>query len=124
MTRSTVRIGTRPKRGQSYDSWQTLWSVIFQYLHPFETAGALRGYPADEGIEEPLPCGHRLSGEDLARWHADAWKIVYVVVSYSTPIAWMTCEPFQKEEWYLVKEKFSPTTSKHQSLIRQMVNAF
>lgn len=36
---------------------------------------------------------------------------VYIVYSYSTPIAWWT----EAHGWHVVKQKFSVTTSKHQS---------
>lgn len=39
----------------------------------------------------------------------------YVVFSYSTPIAYAT------EKWHTVTEKFSPTTSRHQSIVRKAV---
>lgn len=42
-------------------------------------------------------------------------KAVYVVRSYHTPIAYYT------EGWHLVTEKFSPTTSRHQSVVRKAV---
>jgi hypothetical protein len=42
-------------------------------------------------------------------------KSVYVVRSYQTPIAYYT------EGWHLVTEKFSSTTSRHQSIIRKAV---
>ena len=35
----------------------------------------------------------------------------YIVYSYSTPIAWWT----ETYGWHAVNQKFSPTTSKHQS---------
>lgn len=120
MTTNLVRIGTRPKRGQSYSTWRTMWAVIFDQMYPFTTAGSLRGYPVEDDGPTPLPYGHRLSGDDLARWRADDLTIAYVVTSYDTPIAWMTCEPFHDPVWYFVKDKFSVTTSKHQSLIRTM----
>lgn len=52
-----------------------------------------------------------LSGSDLAAFEVDATAIRYVVRSYDTPIAWKTLSG----RWHIVREKFSPTTSKHQS---------
>jgi hypothetical protein len=40
----------------------------------------------------------------------------YVVYSYHTPIAWHT-----PEGWYIVAQKFSQTTSKHQNLTRRAI---
>lgn len=120
---NTVRIGTRPKRGQSYTAWKSQWQAIFDRMLPFATAGALQGYPADvDRHKEPLPLGHRLSVNEEDVWDADADSIVYVVLSYRTPIAWMKCEPFGEPEWHFVEQKFSVTTSKHQSLIRGLLS--
>lgn len=52
-------------------------------------------------------------------WVADATasELVYVVYSYSTPIAWYT----KRGEWVVPEEKYSHTTSRHQSVVRQGV---
>jgi len=42
----------------------------------------------------------------------------YVVYSYGTPIAWQNCVT---GEWHLVTQKFSSTTSRHQSIVRKAV---
>ena len=44
-------------------------------------------------------------------------KEMYVVYSYGTPIAWHT----QAYGWYVVEQKFSVTTSKHQNYVRQAI---
>lgn len=75
---------------------------------PF-TASALRGItgaPADYG---------RLEGADLDAFRRDLDKIVYTVMSYSTPVAWWTDDA----GWYQVTQRFSATTSKHQALLRR-----
>lgn len=41
---------------------------------------------------------------------------LYVVYSYDTPIAWHSIEG-----WFVVSQKFSSTTSKHQNYVRQAV---
>lgn len=41
----------------------------------------------------------------------------YIVRSYGTPIAWFTL----LEGWYLVSQKFSVTTSKHQNATRRAI---
>lgn len=57
--------------------------------------------------------GH-LAGEDREAFKRDAPHILYVVWSYSTPIAWWTGTV---RGWYAVQQKFSVTTSKHQGLL-------
>jgi hypothetical protein len=42
-------------------------------------------------------------------------KVAFVVYSYGTPIAWHT----DARGWYVVSQKFSVTTSKHQNLVRR-----
>ena len=75
---------------------------------PFKTSGALRGgwrVTGDSGS---------LRGDDLTRWSDDCdtttGREMYVVLSYSTPIAWWT----EDRGWYKVAGKFSVTTSRHQ----------
>lgn len=41
----------------------------------------------------------------------------YIVYSYGTPIAWFSL----LEGWYVVSQKFSPTTSKHQNLTKRAI---
>lgn len=53
----------------------------------------------------------KLSGKDLAIFNEDRPFIRYVVLSYSTPIAWWTGTV---RGWYVVGQRFSVTTSKHQ----------
>jgi len=48
--------------------------------------------------------------ETLFREHEREGEPMYVVFSYSTPIAWWT----ERHGWHKVEQKFSPTTSKHQ----------
>ena len=77
------------------------------------TASALSGYHTNY-----TPQAGRLNAEEYAKLtEASAnGKFVYVVYSYGTPIAW--CTP---EGWYVVAQKFSVTTSKHQNLTRRAV---
>ena len=54
----------------------------------------------------------RLSGSDYQAYlSAD---VDYTVLSYGTPIAWHTADG-----WYIVGQKFSQTTSRHQTHVRQ-----
>ena len=58
-------------------------------------------------------------GRAAELWTADttAGQVSYVVMSYSTPIAWYT----KRGEWVIPQEKYSHTTSRHQSVVRQAV---
>jgi hypothetical protein len=58
----------------------------------------------------------RLNHEERVRL-AEAFKEpLYVVYSYSTPIAWRT---LHDPEWQLVAQKFSSTTSRHLSVVKK-----
>ena len=56
----------------------------------------------------------RLAGFDLDQWDADIDDVDYVITSYATPIAWHT-----PRGWHLVDQRFSVTTSCHQSQVRR-----
>ena len=58
----------------------------------------------------------RLDPEEFARFKAVEVQVDYVVYSYGTPIAWRTAEG-----WYVVEQKFSVTTSKHQNYVRRAI---
>lgn len=60
----------------------------------------------------------RLNAEEFARFKQDETRIQYAVYSYGTPIAWHT----EAQGWYIVEQKFSMTTSKHQNLVRKAAN--
>jgi hypothetical protein len=59
------------------------------------------------------PSAGRL-GDEYNKLVADFKPGAYVVFSYATPIAW-----FGSNGWYIVEQKFSPTTSKTQTFIRR-----
>jgi hypothetical protein len=61
------------------------------------------------------PSAGRL-GDEYNRLIADFKTGAYVVFSYATPIAW-----FGAQGWYVVEQKFSPTTSKQQTYVRRAV---
>lgn len=66
----------------------------------FETYGALSaGGRSGSGV---------LNNREADIFHAQ--KPSYVVYSYATPIAWWS----EEHGWYVVSQKFSVTTSKHQ----------
>jgi len=54
----------------------------------------------------------RLNIDERATYAAA--DIDYTVLSYGTPIAWHTADG-----WYIVGQKFSQTTSRHQSQVRR-----
>ena len=58
----------------------------------------------------------RLRGEELEKFYQEVNFIKYAVYSYGTPIAWHTLGG-----WYVVEQKFSQTTSKHQNLTRRAI---
>ena len=60
----------------------------------------------------------RLNAEEFAQFKQDETRIEYAVYSYGTPIAWHT-----SQGWYIVSQKFSQTTSKHQNAVRRAVSS-
>ena len=58
----------------------------------------------------------RLDPEEFARFKEVETQVDYVVYSYGTPIAWHSMG-----EWYVVEQKFSVTTSKHQNYVRRAI---
>lgn len=73
---------------------------------PFRTSGALMGRTSPNG-------SGMLQGNDAARYRQDYSDIIYVVYSYSTPIAWVT----KDGTIYRVQARFSVTTSRHAGII-------
>lgn len=67
------------------------------------------------GETHPYPVAGRLTGTALTTLRSlvkqDAVK--YTVYSYYTPIAW-----FAHDKWYLVVDKFSATSTRHQNIAR------
>lgn len=80
----------------------------------FATSGALYGRQRlDTGW------GH-LRGAAQDRFIADRASIDYVVVSYRTPIAWHLTDG----AWVVVTDKFSPTTTSHQSAVSSALGGY
>lgn len=79
-------------------------------------ASALEGWAGTASKDSARTSTGRLNAEESAKLINDAQSIEYVVFSYDTPIAWHTAEG-----WYIVEQKFSVTTSKHQNYIRRAV---
>lgn len=59
----------------------------------------------------------RLNAEETARYNQDLNTVSFWVYSYSTPIAWYS----YATGWYVVEQKFSVTTSKHQNYVRRAI---
>jgi hypothetical protein len=59
----------------------------------------------------------RLDPEEIEKYNRDLNSVTYWVYSYSTPIAWYT----EGNGWYVVEQKFSVTTSKHQNYVRRAI---
>lgn len=111
----TIKLTTRPTRrdwqeGGGSLAWHDRWAEALKGHVDFVAGNLWSATMHDYNIS----CG-RLNGDErviLAR-HILRLGTAYVIHSYATPIAWWT----EREGWYLVKERFSVTTSKHQSLI-------
>lgn len=91
----------------SQDAWKPM-----QNRQDFKTGGALWG------TSRPPYVGGRLSEHDKNEYQNNMEDIDFVVVSYHTPIAW---HYKSRDSWYIVRTKFSTTTSKHQTLIERAV---
>lgn len=88
------------------NSWQAREALIERK--------AYRTYGSMYAVEGPtLPEGHRLPIEWRRRYLLDESEIVYTVVSYRTPIAWV------KRDGTVVKvdHKWSITTTGHQGML-------
>lgn len=84
-------------------------------LESFKTSGSLWGtdQPLYEGLTHGrLPQEHRAALTNA--WVEDA--VIYIVFSYSTPIAWM----LKDGSTVIPDVKYSPTTSAHQSIVRRV----
>ena len=55
----------------------------------------------------------RLNAEEAMEYSVAMLSIDYVIRSYGTPIAW-----HNDNGWYVVEQKFSSSTSRHQSAVR------
>ena len=60
----------------------------------------------------------RLDAQEFAQFKQDETRVDFVCYSYGTPIAWHTLDG-----WYVVAQKFSVTTSKHQNYVRRAISS-
>lgn len=87
-------------------------------IHYIATRQEFQASALSGRFERFTPQSGRLDPEEqavLAKW-AGGIGGLYVVYSYGTPIAWRGLEG-----WYVVSQKFSQTTSKHQNLTRRAI---
>lgn len=77
---------------------------------PFTTSGALRA--VDHAVNET----GRLPQEHVERYRADTADpgVIYVVISWSTPIAWVRADG----EAVIPDESYSLSTTRHQNIAR------
>lgn len=78
-------------------------------------ASALHGFNCPSGAENIMR--GIAYGVGLERFKHDGERIRYVVKSYNTPIAWR----LEDGTWEVPAEKYSRTTSRHQSVVRRAV---
>lgn len=108
MTTTTVRAATHGAGRARLDH-------ALEQRQTFTTSGALWGHTYKHG--RTIPRG-RLNDEEWLRLQADAGGpgIAFAVYSYATPIAWVT----HAGHVYYVRQRFSVTTSKHQTAIHRL----
>jgi len=75
----------------------------------FNTYGALRADAFEPGNAHGTT--GQLNDTERNAFYADIGRIVYIVYSYTTPIAWGLADGSA----HIVEQKFSPTTGRHQS---------
>ncbi len=124
-TKATKRYAVRSGPRESVENTRQ----AIAHREEFETSGALRGTHA-------IYFEGELRGASLDRFWQDRKRIDYAVISYKTPIAWhvqtcgcnlsadgksghwSACDPEdQKGRWVVVGDKFSVTTTHHQSAV-------
>lgn len=87
-------------------------------IHYIATAQEFKASALSGKYEEFCPQSGRLDNDETKRL-IEAFESghgAYVVHSYGTPIAWHSMG-----EWYVVAQKFSVTTSKHQNYVRRAI---
>ena len=92
-------------------------------IHYIATRQAFKASALSGEFKTYTPQTGRLDNRETAKLEADfnhhryhLGQEMYVVYSYGTPIAWHTAEG-----WYVVEQKFSVTTSKHQNFVRRAI---
>ena len=86
-------------------------------IHHITTRQEFKASALSGKYESVRPEEGRLDLEELHKMkQAFAVSGGYVVYSYGTPIVWRTADG-----WYVVEQKFSVTTSKHQNYVRRAI---
>ena len=123
MTTTTTRKRYAAKHG-SRESMQNTRDAI-RAMEPFQTSGALSGHRGNFGLR----FGNWLNHDEVREFERVANHILYTVVSYNTVIAYAYRQDkdgflpenghaAEKVMWHLVTQKFSVTTTGHQSVVR------
>jgi hypothetical protein len=88
-------------------------------IHYIATRDEFKASALSGNFKDYTPSEGRLNREEYALLESamNESRIAYVVFSYGTPIAWHT----DARGWYVVAQKFSVTTSKHQNLTRNAI---
>ena len=81
-------------------------------------ASALEGWAGTASKDSARTSTGRLNAEESAKLINDQNAMDFIVYSYHTPIAWHTAEG-----WYVVEQKFSVTTSKHQNAVKRAISS-
>lgn len=104
---ATVKLTTR-------DSFHD-FSAALNMRKAFKTSGSLKGGPVTDAAT--------YTGWDMGSLDFEHYDSVrradYIVWSYRTPIAWADAET---GEWTVPDDRYSVTTSRHQSKIRTAVS--
>jgi len=88
-------------------------------IHYIATRQEFQASALSGRFEQFTPQSGRLNPEEqaiMARLSRFTLGGLYVIYSYGTPIAF-----YSLEGWYVVGQKFSQTTSKHQNLTRRAI---
>lgn len=129
-TEKVIRMAKRATYRVNADGWWKLQDILCAHPEEFNSDSAtLKGRSA----ETVYPHTGRLSGEseELFREARAEDRILYVIYSYSTPIAWLesTVAPnrvkgsnghtvgYSHTRWMMPRDKYSVTTSKHQGKV-------
>ena len=88
-------------------------------IHHIATRQEFKASALTGKYKDYTPSAGRLDREEYAKLieASASEKFIYAVYSYDTPIAWHT----SAQGWYVVAQKFSVTTSKHQNFIRRAI---
>lgn len=99
------------KRGSTYGQGASILRQALAKREDVTTSGSMRASAPTLGV---LPFTGRLNPEETHTLRRDVAGVglAYVVYSYDTPIGWVKTDG----SVHLVAQRFSPTTSKHQSI--------